>query len=153
MSFPQVEILRVESYGVSLPDLDEWEHYTNLKEAHLRRLEGSSMKEAFQVLKGCTNLRRLTLGNRQKIFVPSSKELCDFIMKLKNLTFLHIIYEDSSVNCKHLKSLVDEVKAFVLPRRPNFKFYVCCCYEFYTTRVPSEFCFSLIFTLQVQRNE
>jgi hypothetical protein len=47
-------------------------------------------------------------------------------MKLKHLTFLHIIYWDNP-NCVHFKSEVDEVKEFVLPRRPNFKFYISCC--------------------------
>jgi hypothetical protein len=136
-----VEILRVDSFNVSLPDLAEFEHYTNLKEAHLRWLEDYSMKEAFKGLKGCKKLRRLTLGNWEKPFLPSFKELRDFIKELKHLTFLHIIYRGNS-NCKHFKYLVDEVKAFVLPRRPNFKFYVSCCSKFEEFRVSrSEFHF------------
>jgi hypothetical protein len=125
----------VESFDISLPDLAELEHYENLKEAHLRWLDDASMKEAFKVLKKCTNLRRLTVANWRNKFYPSSTELRDFIMELKDLTFLHIIYRDIS-NCRHFKSLVDEVEAFVLPRRPNFKFYVSCCYKFADYRVP-----------------
>ena len=47
-------------------------------------------------------------------------------MKMEHLTFLHIIY----IICDprdHFKSEVDEVNAFVSPRRPNLKFDVSCC--------------------------
>ena len=66
--------------------------------------------------------------------------LCDFIMKLKHLTFLHIIYHDVS-NCDNSQFIVDEVKAFVLLRRPNFKFDVSCCSTFHESRVSGEFNF------------
>ena len=131
----------MNSFGVSLRVLAELEHYTNLKEVHLRWSVDTSVKEALSMLKRCTNLRRLTLAKWKETSFPSSEELCDFIMELKNLTFLHIIYRDIS-NCKHFKSLVDEVKAFVLLRRPNFKFYVSCCSKFEKLHVSSrEFCF------------
>jgi len=136
-----VEILRVDSFDVSLPELAELERYENLKEAHLRWLDDSSLKKAFKGLKKCTNLRRLTLGNWKELCFPLFEGLRDFIMKLENLTFLHIIYRDN-YNCKHFKSLVDEVKAFVLPHRPNFKFYVYCCSHFVEYRVSErDFCF------------
>ena len=125
----------MDSFGVSLPDSAELKHYENLKEAHLRWLDLSSVTEALKWLKKCTNLRRLTLGSWKIFYFPSSEELCDFIMESKHLTFLHIIYRDIS-NCKHFKSLFDEVKAFVLPRRPDFKFYVSCCSHFAYYRVP-----------------
>ena len=148
-----MEILRVDSFGVSLPDSAELEHNTNLKEAHLCWLDLSSVTKALKWLKKCTNLRRLTLGNWEIFYFPSSEELCDFIMESKHLTFLHIIYRDIS-NCKHFKSLVDEVKAFVLLRRPNFKFYVSCCSKFEKLHVSSrEFCFDWIGTIHVQLNE
>ena len=131
----------MDSFGVSLPDSAELEHNTNLKEAHLRWLDDHSVKDGLPRLQRCTNLRRLTLMKWKETSFPSSEELCDFIMELKHLTFLHIIYRDIS-NCKHFKSLVDEVKAFVLLRRPNFKFYVSCCSKFEKLHVSSsEFCF------------
>ena len=134
-----MEILRVRS-TITLRDLAELEHDKNLKEAHLRWLH-DPVKEALPILKRCTNLRRLTLAIWRDSVNPSfppSEEFCDLIMELKYLTFLHIIHRDI-LYCDHFQSEVDEVKAFVLPRRPNFKFYVSCCYKFIESRVPTEF--------------
>jgi hypothetical protein len=127
----------VDSHGITLQDLAELEHYRNLKEAHLRRLHVQSETEALKVLKKCANLRRITLADWKNPIFPPLKELCDFIMELKHLTFLHIIYHIH--NCDHFESHVDQVKAFVLPLRPNFKFYVSCCLEYSEFRVPTEF--------------
>jgi hypothetical protein len=138
-----VEIFRSESVCISVGDLAELEHYGNLKEAHLRWLEDISVKEALPILKRCTTLHRLTLKKWRDPSLPSSEELCDFIMELKHLTFLHIIYDEIS-NCGHFESLVDQIKALVLPRRPNFKFYVSCCSKFPESRVPAEFDFKRI---------
>jgi preprotein translocase subunit Sec63 len=118
----------------TLPDLAELEYYANLKEAHLHSLVDTSVKEALPILKRCTHLRRLTLASLKRAPFPSSEELCDFIMELKDLTFLHIIYRDS-FQCNHFKSEVDGVKDFVLPLRPNFKFYISCCDMFKKSRV------------------
>jgi hypothetical protein len=123
--------------NITLQDLAELERHKNLKEVHLCWLN-DSMEEAFKMLKGCTHLHRLTLKKWEKLHSLSPQDLRDFIMELKHLTFLHIIYFDD-YNCDHFKSLVEEVKAFVLPRRPNFKFYVSCCSKFDEIRVPSEF--------------
>ncbi len=136
-----MEILRLSSSDITLPALAELEHYENLKEAHLHWLYGPSVKEALAMLQRSANLRRLTLAKGEEPSLPSSEELCDFIMKLKHLTFLHIPNGDIP-NCGHFKSLVNEVKAFVLPLRPNFKFYVSCCSKFKESRVPRElFCY------------
>jgi hypothetical protein len=132
-----VEILRV-SATITLRDLSVIEHYGNLKEVHLRRLGDSTVNEALSVFKRCTNLRRITFEGETRPPFLSSEELCDFIMELKHLTFLHIIYRDS-FQCNHFKSLVDEVKVFALPRRPNFEFFVSCCAKFHQFRVRSEF--------------
>ena len=59
-------------------------------------------------------------------------------MKLNHLTYLRINY-GYGFQRNHGKFLVDEVEAFVLPRRPNFQFYVFCCKKFTEHRVPSEF--------------
>jgi hypothetical protein len=123
-----VEILRVESFTITLPDLAELEHYKNLKEAHLRWSQGSSVRVVLPMLKGCTNLRRLTLNRSTQFSFPSFKELCDFIMELKHLTFMHIIYFQND-RCNDLKAVCDQVNAFVLPCRPNFKFRLSCCYN------------------------
>jgi hypothetical protein len=131
-----VEILRV-SATITLQDLAELEHYENLKEAHLRWLD-DPVTEVLPILKRCTELRRLTLESMTKLPFPTSKELCDFIMQLEHLKFLHIIFWPKPY-CNHFKSLVDKVKAFLLHRRPNFEFYVSCCSKFGESRVSSEF--------------
>ena len=122
----QVEILRVCAYKISLRDMAELEHYENISEAHLCWNLSPSVKEALPILDRCQNLRRLTLEKLFKQFILPFKELCGFIMKMKHLTFLHIIYINSDP-CDHFKSEVDEVNAFVSPRRPNFKFDISCC--------------------------
>jgi hypothetical protein len=125
----QVEILRVESFCITLRDLAEFEHYNNLKEADLHWLHGPSVKEALPILERCTNLRRLSLTRWTKLFFPPANEMCDFIMKLKHLTYLYIQYCDNR-QCDHFKSVRDKVNEFVLHRRPNLKFYLSCCYNF-----------------------
>jgi hypothetical protein len=128
----------VDSRGITLRDLADLERYENLKEVHLRWLDDRSVKKVLPILKRCTNLRRLTLAKWMKHLFPSSKELCDFIMELKHLTFLHIIYRYNS-RCDHFKSVRDKVNSLVLPRRLNFEFYLSCCSEFSEFRVPTEF--------------
>jgi hypothetical protein len=135
-----VEILRVEADDINLQDLAELEHYENLKEAHLYWFYGISVKEALPILNKCTNLRRLTLKSESRPPFPTIKEICEFIIELEHLTFLHIIYGDTR-SCGHFKSLIDQVKASVLRRRPNFKFHVSCCKKFGESRVPREFFF------------
>jgi len=132
-----VEILRVTS-SITLRDLAHLEHYGNLGEAHLRWFYDISVKEAFSMLKRCTHLRRITLESGTKLPFPTAGELCEFMMEMKHLTFLHIIYRDN-FQCNHFKSEVDQVKALVLPRRPNFEFYVSCCEKFCQSRIPREF--------------
>ena len=104
-----------------LGNLADLEDNENIKDVHLHWVEGPSANEVLQMLKKCTHLRRLTLKSGTRPPFPSSEELCDFIMDLKHLTFLHIINQDI-YSCGHCKSEVDEVKAFILPRRPNFVF-------------------------------
>jgi hypothetical protein len=124
----------------TLQDLAEFEHYKNLKEAHLRCFLCPCVKDVLIMLERCTNLRRLTLETWINPFYPplfvTIGEFCDFIMELKHLTLLHIICRDNR-KCDHFKSEVDGVNEFVLPRRPNFKFYISCCYMFDESRVSS----------------
>ena len=111
----------MDSCFITPPDLAELEHYENLKEPHLCWLGNSPVKDALPLFRRCTKLLRLTLAKWKETSLPSSEELSDFIMELKHLTFLHIIYRDIP-KCDNFKSVVDEVKTFVLPRRPSLKF-------------------------------
>jgi hypothetical protein len=107
-------VLRLDA-SFTLPDLAELEHYENLKDAHLR-LINDPLKDVLLMLKRCTNFRRLTLETRTNLcyrpVFATLEELCDFIMELKDLTFLHIIWRDSPY-CYHFESEVDGVKEFV----------------------------------------
>ena len=147
-----METLRVDA-SFTQRDFPDLEHYSNLKEVHLHWSDGHSVKDVLLVLRRCTHLRRLTLESWTYKFDFSDsatlEEFCDFIVKMKHLTLVHIVcnlhnnHELVMVrrcdieNCLHFKSVVDKVKAFVLPRRPNFKFYISCCYMFDETRVSS----------------
>jgi hypothetical protein len=124
----------------TLPDLTELEHHDNLKQVHLHCFDGPCVKDVLLMLKSCTHLRQLTLETRIYLYYPplfaTLEELCDFIMGMKHLTLLHIICRDSPY-CDHFKSEVDGIKDFVLPLRPNFKFYISCCHKFDESRVSS----------------
>jgi hypothetical protein len=126
--------------SIALRDLAELEHYKNLKEVHLRCLAGHGLKDVLLKLRRCAHLRRFTLETRISLcyppLFPTLEELCDFIMEVEHLTFLHFICRNT-FDCKHFKSVVDAVKDFVLPLRPNFKFYFSCCEKFDEYRVSS----------------
>jgi len=115
-------------------DLAGLEHNDNITEVHLRWLLGPSVKEVLPMLKRCTHLRRLTLERPARICFPPFEELCNFIMELKQLTCLQIIY-DHCHRSNHFKSEVDEVNAFLLPLRPNFNFCLSCCSKSGKSRV------------------
>jgi hypothetical protein len=130
----------VEYVDFNLPALAELD-YSNLKEVHLSWLHRlPKWNEALSLLKRCTNLRRVTLKRSFRYFLSfrTCQVICDFIMELKQLTFLHIIHRDDDYGCDFSKSLVNRVKAFVLPPRPNFEFYVSCCKK-HESPVPGEF--------------
>ena len=127
----------MNAYGMKLRDLAELEHYTNLKVAHLLWLDGSMPKhqkylervgERIWMTGPFTSARKTPVS-------LTPEDICDFIMKLKRLTYLHIVYDRSQ--CNHFKCEVDRVKALLLPRRPNFKFYISCCSIFDEHRVRS----------------
>jgi len=116
---------------MKLRDLAELEHYTNLKVAHLLWLDGSIPKhqkylervgERIWMTGPFTSARKTPVS-------LTPEDICDFIMKLKHLTCLHIKYCENA-QCDHVKSLVEEVNSFVLPRRPNFKFEISRCEKF-----------------------
>ena len=63
-----MEILRVNSYDITLRDLAELEHYENLEEAHLHWSRGPSAEKVLVMLKRFTNWRRLTLKKKNISF-------------------------------------------------------------------------------------
>ncbi len=132
-----MEILRVYARKINLQDLTDLGNYEKINEVHLSWEHGPSVRNALPMLKRYTNLRRLMLERWRKPCFPPLEELCQFIMELKHLTSLHIIYRDN-FHCGHFKSEVDEVKKFVLPLRPNFKFYITCCRMFDKFRIIAE---------------
>jgi hypothetical protein len=74
------------------------------------------------IVKRWRHLKRLTFMESVQINVSvrSLKVICDFIMGMKHLSYLHIA-PDYDYDGK-LKVLRDKVNEFILPRRPNFKF-------------------------------
>jgi hypothetical protein len=148
-----VETLRVDA-SFTLQDLPAMEHYENLKGIHLRCLVEPCVKDVLlMVIERFTHLRRLTLETEKIFFDPPEsvtlEEFCDLITEMKQLTLLHIICDNHARyklirvrkyvdrKCLHFKYEVDKFKEFVLPRRPNFKFYISCCEMFDKSRVSS----------------
>jgi hypothetical protein len=82
------------------------------------------LKEVLPVLKGWRQLRRLTFTGLVKIeiSVPPFEVLSDFIMAMKNLSYLHIVFPGYDHSNGQLEVLRAKVNKFILPRRPNFKF-------------------------------
>ena len=94
------------------------EHAT---EVHLRWKKGPSIEEMLLTLKKWQHLRRLTLRRWYERSVPPFV-LCDFIMGMEHLTYLHLVPIYNRCNCDQLETLHDQVDNLVLPHRPNFKF-------------------------------
>ena len=134
-----METLWLPAFKVSREDLSVFKRCDNITNVHLHYTHGLSVDHALSPLRSLPKLRRLTLVRWRKVFVPSIEVLCDFIMEKQHLTYLRIIsiYDPK---CDHFKSLLDEVNEIVLPCRPNFKFSVSCCSDYYDDpRVPREF--------------
>ena len=93
MNCRQVEILRLSATNAFL-DLAVLEHYENLKEAKKNLRFSSGLQAPRPMLKRYKNLCRITLDIGTKLPLPSSEKLCDFIMELNRLTYMHIIYRD-----------------------------------------------------------
>jgi hypothetical protein len=107
-----VEILDLFTRKANLKDITEWAA-ENMKDVELGWDKGPSIKQVLPVLAKWRQLRKLTLSFDFRHF-PPAEVFCDFIMRLKHLTYLRL--RDSP----KLKPLIDKINEFVLPRRPNF---------------------------------
>jgi hypothetical protein len=107
-----------------LRDLAELEPAENMTDVTLGWGEGPTIEDVIPILKRWRQLRRLMFsdGFETERSVRPIEVLSDFIMAMKNLSYLHIApYYDAS-NYGQLEILRDKVNQFILPHRPNFKF-------------------------------
>jgi len=114
-----VEYLSVYADVANVQDYAELESAVNMTEVSICWREGHSIEDILPVLKRWRHLRRLTLQSRNESSVPKVQAICDFIMKMKNLTYFKL-----SLNCAQPESFRDEVINVLLPRRLNFELNV-----------------------------
>jgi hypothetical protein len=100
----------------NVQDYAELESAVNMTEVSICWREGHSIEDILPVLKKWRQLRRLTLWSGNESSVPQIKVMCDFIMRMKNLTYFKL-----SLNCAQLESFRDEVSKVLLPLRPKFE--------------------------------
>jgi hypothetical protein len=99
--------------AANVQDYAELKSATNMTEVNICWGKGHSIEDILPVLKRWRQLRRLTLQNKSS--VPQFKVICDFIKRMKYLTYLQL-----SLDCAQPEILRDEVNQIVLPLRPNF---------------------------------
>jgi hypothetical protein len=109
-----VEILEFFIVEANLKDITELAA-ENMKEVKIGWSKKPSIEQVLPVLAKWRQLRKLTLCLDFRHF-PPVEVFCDFIMRLKHLTYLRL-YDSSNPK---LKPLIDKINEFVLPRRPNF---------------------------------
>jgi hypothetical protein len=109
-----------------LRDLEELEPADTMTDVTLFWFRGPHIEKVFPVLERWRNLNRLTLRGLFDIFeqisVSPLEVLSDFIMGMKNLSYLHIVPKYDGSNNGLLKKLRDKLNESILPLRPNFKF-------------------------------
>jgi hypothetical protein len=118
-----VETLQVSASCVTLQDINDFKPAENITDITLTWEEGPSIEEVLPVLKGWQHLRQLTLQSGPS--VPRLEVLCDFIKKMKCLTYLNIIPNVKDHNCDQFESMHEKVRQFALTNRPDFKFDTC----------------------------
>ena len=124
----QVEILRIHVSPLSLKDLAELEPAENMTDITLcwGRRNRLPLKKVLPVLNGWRQLRRLTFKGfvKTEISVLPFEVLSDFIMAMKNLSYLHIASAYDYSNYGQLEILRNKVNELISPLRPNFKFEI-----------------------------
>jgi hypothetical protein len=117
-----VETLRVFATHVTLQDIVDYRPAENITKMKLTWVEGPSIEEVLPVLTRWRHLRQLTLKCGPSVPRLEVFEVCDFIMEMKQLTYLRFIRNVSNSYCGSLERLRREVSRFALTYRPNFKF-------------------------------
>ncbi len=117
-----MKILRMDIHRLTLRDLVELEPAETVTGISLYWETGPSLLEVLPILKRWRHLSRLSVQDFFGISVVLFEVLSDFIMEMKHLSYLNIApgYDDDG----QLKILRDKVNELILPRRPNFKFYI-----------------------------
>jgi hypothetical protein len=123
----QVEILWMDVSRLPLSDLAELEPVENMTDITLRWCweGGPSIEEVLAIVKRWRHLKRLKLQALRTNSVPPLYVLHDFILGMKNLSYLHIALHFDRSNSGQLEILRDKVNESILPLRPNFKFEIC----------------------------
>ena len=120
-----METLGMDLICLTLGELAKLEPTENITDITLRWHEGPNLKEVLPVLKKWRHLCRLTIVDYpENISELTFEELCDFIMAMQHLSWLHIVPQ-SSDHYKwklQLEFLLDKVRELILPKRPNFQF-------------------------------
>ena len=116
-----MEKLKVRVTEATLQDFAELDDQ-NLKQVVLRWQFGPSIESILPELKRLKNLQRLTLD---KLSVPSFEMLCDFIMAMKHLKYLFLVFIRHGSNRDKLIPLREKITQFVSSRRPGFEFLIC----------------------------
>jgi hypothetical protein len=116
-----IEEGRLQDFAeLEFADLEPSENTTDVQ---LNWSDGPSVYEVLPFFKRWQHLRRLTLSSSffDKRAMPPEK-LCDFILGMKNLTYLNVGPTILKYNRDRPEILREKVNELVLPRRPNFKF-------------------------------
>ena len=131
----QVEMLWMDVTYLPLSNLAELEPAENMTDITLRWQMGhsiDSIEKVLAIVKRWRHLKRLKLqASRTTVLwnavfsVPPLYVLHDFILGMKNLSYLHIALHFDRSNSGQLEVLRDKVNESVLPLRPNFKFEIC----------------------------
>jgi hypothetical protein len=117
-----VETLRVFATHVTLQDIANYRPAENVTAIKLTWEEGPSIEEVLPVVKRWRHLRQLTLKCGPSVPRLEVFEVCDFIMEMKQLTYLRFIPNVNNSYGGRLERLRREVSRFALTYRPNFKF-------------------------------
>jgi hypothetical protein len=114
---------------LSLSDLAELEPAENMTDIAIFWQNGPSVQSVLQILDRWRHLNRLTLNNyidttpcRMNYIFPPFEKLGDFILGMKDLSYLHVVPHYDCSNDGQLKIVRDRVNELILPRRPNFTF-------------------------------
>jgi len=119
----QVEKIRVLASYVTVQDIADFKPAENIREIKLIGEEGPSIEEVLPIFKRWPHLRQLALQSGPS--VPQFEVLRDFIMGMKDLSYLSCIPSLEDSDRSQLESLREKVTKFASTNRPDFKFDTC----------------------------